>query len=136
MSCQWWIPVSEYWSVKLTVDVVVLPRLLVVVTTLPPPRNVPLVPEVPFVPEPPTLEVPFVPLVPLEVPLLNPPVAAAAPVVVVYVEPALSVVVMTPATAPPGDVPDALAATEVVPVRTVCARVEVEPEDTAAAASV
>lgn len=64
------------------VDVVVLPRLLVVVTTFPP-AKVPLVPEVLFVPEPPRIEVPFVPLVPLVVPLLLLPVAAAAPVVVV-----------------------------------------------------
>lgn len=59
-----------------------LPTLLVVVMTFPPPRtppSVPLVPEVPFVPEPPMLEVPFVPL---EVPLLL-PVAMAPPVVVV-----------------------------------------------------
>ena len=55
--------------------VIVLPRLLVVVTTFPPPipGEVPLVLEVPFVPEPPELTVPL--------PLL--PVAAAAPVVVV-----------------------------------------------------
>ena len=115
-----------------------LPRLLVVVTTLPPAR-VPLVPEeVPFVPEPPPMvEVPFVPLPPV-VPLLLlllPPVAAAAPVVVVYVEPWLSVVVMTPATAPPAL--DAPAETAVVPVRTVCATVvEGEPLAAAAATSV
>lgn len=61
---------------RLTVEVIVLPRLLVVVMTFPPtrPPEVPLVLEVPFVlPEPPRLEVPL--------PLL--PVAAAAPVVVV-----------------------------------------------------
>lgn len=55
---------------------IVLPRLLVIVMTLPPPTRVPLVLEVPFVPDPPRLEVPF----PL---LLLLPVAAATPVVVV-----------------------------------------------------
>ena len=73
--------------------------------TFPPtrPPEVPLVLEVPFVlPELPRPEVPL--------PLL--PVAAAPPVVVVYVEPLLSVVVMTPAPAPPAE-------TAVVPVRTV-----------------
>lgn len=92
----------------LTVEVIVLPRLLVVVMTFPPPMtppDVPLVLEVPFVPDP------LIPEVPL--PLLLLPVATAAPVVVVYVEPALSVVVMTPpAPAPPAE-------TAVVPVRTV-----------------
>ena len=68
---RWMLPQS----VGLTVVVIVLPRLLVVVTTFPPPipGEVPLVLEVPFVPEPPELTVPL--------PLL--PVAAAAPVVVV-----------------------------------------------------
>lgn len=101
--------------VRLTVDVVVLPRLLVVVTTFPPPSTppeVPLVLAVPFVPAPPALDVPFVPL---EVALLLPVATAPAPAVAL-----------------PGE-----AETAVVPVRTVCATVVVaEPVVAAACTSV
>ena len=58
---------SRHSSVSLTVDVVVLPMLLVVVTTFPP-DTVPFVPEVPFVL------------------LLLPPVAVATPAVVAPAE--------------------------------------------------
>ncbi len=111
MHREYWVIIeSGYWVVGLTVDVVVLPTLLVVVTTLPAPRRPP---EVLFVPEPP--EDPEVPLPPLAVPLLLPLVATAP--------------------APPEEEPDAAAETAVVPVTAVSATVVVAPLPLAPAAT-
>lgn len=128
---------------QLTVEAIVLPEASVVVTTEPAPPVVPLV-DVPLPLEDPPdtvelLELPDPPvelvLPPIAFPVGDePPVAAAPPVVVVYVEPCSLVVVMTP-TAPPDPEPvvtvavplDTVLATVAVPLDTVLATVAVEP---------
>ncbi len=111
---------------QLTVVTMVLPEESVVVRTPPAPPPEVLLEEVLFPPDmlPPDmvelLELPLAPLVELVLPPIAPPVGDDPSVIVVYVEPAVSVVVMTPA-APPEPEPELLDApavmTEVPTVR-------------------